>query len=174
MKKVMISQPMAGKTSDEIAEERKEMSKLLNERYPNDYEILDTTVPDYDKKTDLQCFSESISFMAQADILVMGIGWENTRGCILEHEIATAYNLDVLYLEELNLQTENKRYFYLNYDEEYYIFDNMFIPNDKVIDPEDFTDFSYSLTPEDIVEELNKSWLTCVFYMNQYNEERLK
>lgn len=96
--KVMISQPMKGKTREEIADERNEMTKLLESKYTGDYIILDTTVSDYENKTDLECFAESILFLSKCDLLVMGIGWEDARGCKLEHDIAEAYNVPILYL----------------------------------------------------------------------------
>ena len=95
----MISQPMAGKTKEMIADERKQMVELLKSKYNDDFEIMDTTVPDYDTKTDLECFSESIGFMAEADVLVMSIDWEKARGCKLEHEIGKQYGVKVIYLD---------------------------------------------------------------------------
>ena len=99
MIRAMISQPMAEKTKEEISDERKKMAELLKSKYNDDFAIMDTTVPDYDKKSDLECFSESIKFMSQADVLVMGTGWEKTRGCKLEHEIAEQYNVEIIYLD---------------------------------------------------------------------------
>ena len=94
--KAMLSSPMRGKTSEEIEMERKQMIELLD-----DYEVMDTIVEDYENKTDLECFAESIKFMSQSDVLVMGYGWENARGCILEHNIALAYDLPIIYLAEV-------------------------------------------------------------------------
>ena len=31
----------------------------------------------------------------------MGHGWENARGCKLEHEIAKAYNMPIVYLDDI-------------------------------------------------------------------------
>ena len=39
--------------------------------------------------------------MSMADVLAMGFGWENARGCKLEHEIAKAYGVHIIYLDEL-------------------------------------------------------------------------
>ena len=99
-RKVMISQPMAGKTSDEIEDERNEMNNLLEKQYGDNYIVLDTTVKDHESKSDLECFSESIMFMSKCDVLVMGVGWSTARGCKLEHDIAKAYNVPILYLKK--------------------------------------------------------------------------
>lgn len=99
-RKVMISQPMKGKTKEEIQIERNEMTKLLEKEYGDNYIVLDTTVKDHENKSDLECFSESIGFMSKCDVLVMGVGWSTARGCKLEHDIAKAYNVPILYLQK--------------------------------------------------------------------------
>ena len=99
MKKIMISQPMAGKTKEEIDKERNEMAEQLLRYFGDDCEIMATTVENYEEKSDLECFSESIFFMSKCDVLCMGDGWANARGCKLEHEIAKAYNVPIIYLD---------------------------------------------------------------------------
>ena len=100
--KIMLSSPMAGKTKEEIDNDRDEMAILLFDHYGDDNcEIIASVVEDHEQKSPLECFSESIFFMSMADILAMGYGWENARGCKLEHEIAKAYHVEVVYLEEL-------------------------------------------------------------------------
>lgn len=59
--------------------------------------LMDTTIKNHKDKSDLECFSESVSFMGNADVLVMGKGWESARGCSLEHDIALAYDLPIVY-----------------------------------------------------------------------------
>lgn len=100
--KIMISRPMKGKTKEDIDKNTNEMVNLLFDYYGDDnIEITASIVENHTEKSELECFSESIFFMSQADILAMGFGWENSRGCKLEHEIAKAYNLPVVYLEEI-------------------------------------------------------------------------
>ena len=38
---------------------------------------------------------KSIQLLSQADLLVMGEGWEDARGCKLEYEIAAAYGIQI-------------------------------------------------------------------------------
>lgn len=100
--KIMLSSPMAGKSKEEIDSERNEMANLLFDYYGDDNcEIISSVVEDHEQKSPLECLSESIFFMSMADILAMGYGWKNARGCKLEHEIAKAYHKEVVYLEEL-------------------------------------------------------------------------
>lgn len=109
--KIMLSSPMNGKPKTEIDKERNEMANLLFDYYGDgECEILSSVIEDHKTKSDLECLSESIFFMSQTNLLAMGFGWENSRGCKIEHEIAKAYNLPVVYLdnikEELDISQE--------------------------------------------------------------------
>lgn len=99
--KIMLSRPMKGKTREEIEKEEKEMANLLFDKYEDNCEIISSIVKNREEKSELECFSESIFFMSMADVLAMGFGWENARGCKLEHEIAKAYHMEIVYLDEL-------------------------------------------------------------------------
>lgn len=99
--KIMLSRPMKGKTREEIEKEEKEFVEILFDEYDDNCEIISSIVENHESKSELECFSESIFFMSMADILAMCPGWENARGCKLEHEIAKAYGVKVIYLDEL-------------------------------------------------------------------------
>ena len=100
--KIMLSSPMKGKSKQEIDNERNKMANLLFDYYGDgNCEIIASVVEDYKSKSELECFSESIFFMSQSDLLAMGFGWENSRGCKLEHTIAKEYNLPVVYLDTI-------------------------------------------------------------------------
>lgn len=88
--KIMISQPMRGKTEKEIKDEREELvKKLQNEGH----EILETVFEDFDcYASPIAYLARSIEFLDKADAVVFMKGWENARGCIIEHEIALKYN----------------------------------------------------------------------------------
>ena len=104
--KIMLSRPMKGKTRKEIEKEEKEMANLLFDKYKDNCEIISSIVENHKEKSELECFSESILFMSMADVLAMGFGWENARGCKLEHEIAKAYGVPVIYLEKEDVKNE--------------------------------------------------------------------
>lgn len=104
----MISRPMKGKTREEIDEDTNEMANLLFDYYgDNNIEIIASIVENHTGKSELECLSESVFFMSQSDILAMGFGWENARGCKIEHEIAKAYHKEVVYLDELKKGLES-------------------------------------------------------------------
>jgi len=104
--KIMLSSPMKDKTDKEISDERNEMANLLFDYYDDNCEIMSTIIENHNEKSALECFSESILFMSMADVLAMGFGWENVRGCNLEHDIALAYDVPVVYLDKIKKEME--------------------------------------------------------------------
>ncbi len=106
--KVMISQPMAGKTDKEIVATRE---KLLNSLEEKGYSVVNTLFTDdryskesMEKRGVVQipmCFlAESLNNMSLCHAVMFAKGWENARGCRIEHEAAVAYGLTILYEEE--------------------------------------------------------------------------
>jgi hypothetical protein len=104
--KIMLSSPMANKTDDEINYERNEMANLLFDYYEDNCEIMSTVIENHTEKSALECLSESILFMSMTDVLAMGFGWENARGCSLEHDIALAYDVPIVYLDNIKKELE--------------------------------------------------------------------
>ena len=105
--KIMISQPMKDKTRDEIELQQEKIANILFDHYGDgNIEILTTIVENHEKKSALECLSESIFFLSTCDILCMAEGWENARGCRIEHEIAKAYDKKIIYMKELLNPTE--------------------------------------------------------------------
>ena len=96
MKKIMISQPMRGKTNELIKEERK---VLVQEFEDKGYEVLDTVFDEAPKNVDeaIWFLSKSIEYLAQADIIFFMKGWEKARGCKIEHQVAIEYGKEIIY-----------------------------------------------------------------------------
>lgn len=90
MKKVFISQPMRGRSEEEIKEEREYLIGQIKKEH-GDVEIIDSFIKGNDKKNPLYAISESIKMMADADIICFAYGWENARGCMIEREVANMY-----------------------------------------------------------------------------------
>ena len=90
--KVMISQPMNGKTNEEVREERK---TLVNELTEQGYEVVDTVISDNAPKNcdeAIYYLSKSIEFISKVDAIIFMNGWEKARGCKIEYEVAKSYN----------------------------------------------------------------------------------
>lgn len=97
MKKIMISQPMRGKTNEQIREERKNLIKeLANEGL----EVIDTIIdeePPKDMDEAIYYLSKSIEFIGKVDCVYFMKGWEKARGCKIEHEVAVEYGKKIYY-----------------------------------------------------------------------------
>ena len=107
MKKAMISQPMNGKTEEEIVETREQAIKALTEK---GYEIVNTLFTDewYSKEKMEErgvvqiplCFlAKSLEYMSLCHAAYFCKGWENARGCKIEHDAAVAYGLEIIHEE---------------------------------------------------------------------------
>ena len=105
--KAMLSQPMAGKTDEEIIQTRERAIRILKEK---GYEIVNTLFTDewYDQENMKNrgvvqiplCFlAKSLENMSLCHAAYFCKGWEKARGCRLEHEAAVAYGVDIIYEE---------------------------------------------------------------------------
>ena len=105
--KAMLSQPMAGKSEQEIRETRERAIKALEEK---GYEIVNTLFTDewYSKESMEKrgvrniplCFlAKSLENMSLCDAAYFCKGWQDARGCRIEHETAVAYGLQIYYEE---------------------------------------------------------------------------
>lgn len=105
MGKAMLSQPMAGKSNEEIVETRE---KAINVLQSKGYEIVNTLFTDewYNKEKMTErgvvqiplCFmAKSLENMSLCHAVYFCKGWEQARGCKIEHDAAVAYGLEIIY-----------------------------------------------------------------------------
>ena len=103
--KAMLSQPMAGKTNEEIVATREKAIEVLTSK---GYEVVNTLFTDewynhenMEKRGVVQiplCFlAKSLENMSLCHAAYFCKGWENARGCRIEHEAAKAYGLEIIY-----------------------------------------------------------------------------
>ena len=107
MKKAMLSQPMAGKTQEEITATREKAVAALKAR---GFEVINTLFTDewYSKEKMEErgvvqiplCFlAKSLENMSLCHAAYFCKGWEQARGCKIEHDAAVAYGLVIIYEE---------------------------------------------------------------------------
>lgn len=107
MKKAMLSQPMAGKSDEEIIATRERAIAVLESL---GYQIVNTLFTDewYSAEKMKEhgvvqiplCFlAKSLDNMSMCHAAYFCKGWEKTRGCKIEHDAAVAYGLEVIYEE---------------------------------------------------------------------------
>ena len=95
--KAMISQPMRGKTNEQIRQERAELVKQLEEQ---GHEVIDTVLDISENKSPIYYLSKSIELLDQADAVVFMKGWQDARGCRIEYTKAVEYGKFVKEEEE--------------------------------------------------------------------------
>ena len=86
--KIMISQPMRGKTNEQIREEREGLVRILQEE---GHEVIDTVLDISENKSPIYYLSKSIELLDKADGVVFMKGWQEARGCRIEHQVAVDY-----------------------------------------------------------------------------------
>lgn len=95
MKKLFISQPMRGKSDEEILETREQAIKEAQELVGDPVEVIDSFFQS--APTDarpLWFLGKSLELMATADVAYFAEGWQDARGCRIEHECAKEYGID--------------------------------------------------------------------------------
>ena len=95
---VFISQPMNGKEDAQIRYERDELIKDLKRYLGNDINILDTVFHFTEDVPSLIYLGRSIEVLAKADLAVFMDGWNDARGCRIEHQVAKDYGIPTLEL----------------------------------------------------------------------------
>lgn len=99
--KVMISQPMNGKKEKQIRNERE---KIVNKLESLGWEVVDTI---FAEETPKDCDSaiwylaKSIDAISKVDAVMFMNGWQDARGCKIEHEICKQYGKPTMYEYEI-------------------------------------------------------------------------
>lgn len=98
MNKIFISQPMRGKTDEEILKARKLAVESATRILEGPIEVIDSFFQGAPAETKpLWFIGKSIQLMADADAVVFVEGWEEARGCKIEHECAVQYGMPIIY-----------------------------------------------------------------------------
>ena len=93
MKRLFISQPMKGKTDEEILAERAAAIRAAENYIEEEVEVIDSFFQGAELSP-LECLGESLKLLAQADIAYFAPGWNKARGCLIEHECAEQYGIN--------------------------------------------------------------------------------
>jgi hypothetical protein len=98
MKKLFISQPMKGKTDEEILKERETAIKQAEELLKEPVVVIDSffKAAPADAKP-LWFLGKSLELLSNADVAYFAKGWEEARGCKIEHESCLAYGIKTIY-----------------------------------------------------------------------------
>lgn len=97
MKKLFISQPMKGKTNEEIEAERAKAIEAAKEALNDEVEVIDSFFKDapVDARP-LWFLGKSFELLSTADVAYFAKDWDKYRGCKLEHTAAMEYGIKVI------------------------------------------------------------------------------
>ena len=103
--KVFISLPHTGKSDEQIKKEMDFAIEQIKQDYPC-AEMIDSFITDSyieacenagtNLNIGLWYLGKSIELLSQAKLAVFVNDWQEARGCIIEHQAATAYGIPVL------------------------------------------------------------------------------
>lgn len=101
----MVSQPMHGFTDEQITESRnrfleyaqKEGLEVINTYFQDEWYSKDSMINRGVVQIPLCFLAKSIENMSLCHKAYFSKGWENARGCKIEHEIALQYGLEIIY-----------------------------------------------------------------------------
>lgn len=100
MKKLFISQPMNGKSDEEILRERDEAIAKAKDICDEDVEVIDSffrdNEPDYVKHSGVYWLGRSLELLSTSDIVYFATGWDRARGCLIEHTCAVEYGIEII------------------------------------------------------------------------------
>ena len=105
--RLFISQPMRGKTDEQIESEREKLGEIAEAVYfgRGGVEVIDSffkgglDVP-AGAKAPLYYLSKSLELLATADVAIFAEDWQGARGCRIEHECAKQYRVPMIELPE--------------------------------------------------------------------------
>jgi len=97
MKKLFISQPMKGKTNEEILEVREKIVEMAQMMFGETFEVIDSFFKDEPADAEpLWYLGKSLQLLSTADLVIFAPGWEDARGCKIEHTCAAEYGRDYI------------------------------------------------------------------------------
>ena len=97
MKKLFISQPMRGKTDEEILAVREKAIQSAENFLGEKVEVIDSffQCAPVDARP-LWYLAKSLELLSTADVAYFAKGWDEYRGCKIEHTCALEYGIDII------------------------------------------------------------------------------
>lgn len=97
MKKLFISQPMNGKTDEEILETRAKAIESAERELGEKVEVIDSFFQNAPVEAKpLWFLGKSLELLSTADVAYFAKGWEEARGCKIENQCAIEYGIDLV------------------------------------------------------------------------------
>lgn len=99
MKRLFISQPMKGKTDEEILKVRHKAIASAKKNFSDDedVEVIDSFFQNaLADARPLWFLGKSLELLSTADVAYFAKGWQDARGCRVENTCAIEYGIDVI------------------------------------------------------------------------------
>ena len=97
VKKLFISQPMRGKTDEEILKERKALIADVCMKTHEEIEVIKSFFEGAPTDaTPLWYLGESLKLLGPADFVVFAPRWQDSRCCRSDHDAAVAYGIPIV------------------------------------------------------------------------------
>ena len=97
MKKLFISQPMKGKTDEEILAVREQAIKSAKDMLGEEVEVIDSFFQNAPADArPLWFLGKSLELLSTADVVYFAKGWEEARGCRIENTCAIEYGIALI------------------------------------------------------------------------------
>ena len=95
MKKLFISQPMKGKSDEEILAEREKAVAEAQKMVGEPVEVVDSFFQSAPADArPLWFLGKSLELLSTADVVYFADGWQDARGCKIEHLCAVEYGIE--------------------------------------------------------------------------------
>ena len=98
--KIFISQPMNGKTEEQIKKRRNEIISIIKNRYLNHidfvYSIIDQEPNEDVYYPPVWYLAKSIEKLSTVTMVYFDKGWEQARGCQIEYNICRTYGIPTI------------------------------------------------------------------------------
>lgn len=95
--RIMISQPMKGKSTERVRKEREHVVATLESQGHTVVDTVFTDTPPDTNNVALWHLGKSLEVMSTVDAVCFMDGWQKARGCFIEYEAAKNYGLMIIF-----------------------------------------------------------------------------
>lgn len=100
MRRLFVSQPMRGKTQEEIIEARDKAVKKLSLILDEEFEVVDSYFTEDEpkdvKSSGVYWLGKSLELLSKCDLALFIDDWWEYRGCRIEREVGREYGIEIL------------------------------------------------------------------------------
>lgn len=94
--KIFISQPMRGRSQEDILRDRAKIKEYAVKRFGNDVVFLDQHLDFSGTVSPLKALGEAIKVLADADLFILSPGSKESRGGQIELQCAVRYGIPLV------------------------------------------------------------------------------